>query len=236
MRHPEGRDHGLPAAVDTCHLDVLDRESIRSAVARTLERHGRIDVLVNNAGYGLRGVFETSTQDQIQRQFATNVFGLMDVTREVLPAMRAQKGGTIINVSSIGGRLGAPLYSLYAASKFAVEGFSESLQYELRPCNIRVRLVEPGFIRTEFHGGSLDKSACDIEAYQGIEAAVAIKDEAAASKGAAPAVIARTIFRAATDRGWRLRYAAGYNAGPVLVARRLLPDALFFRLIRAFTT
>jgi NADP-dependent 3-hydroxy acid dehydrogenase YdfG len=129
MRHPEqqGTDLKDRENVDLVHLDVTDPASIREAVKFTLEKHGHIDVLVNNAGYAVEGVFEATTREQARGQFDTNVLGLMDVIREVLPAMREQKGGTIVNVSSIGGRMTFPMYTLYNSSKFAVEGFSESM-------------------------------------------------------------------------------------------------------------
>ncbi|MCY7272160.1 MAG: SDR family oxidoreductase, partial [Phormidesmis sp. CAN_BIN44] len=125
-------------------LDVTDSASITQAVTATLEKFSTIDVLVNNAGYALLGAFEACTPEQIERQFATNVLGLMAVTRAVLPHFREQRSGTIINIASIGGKMAFPLYSLYHSTKWAVEGFSESLQYELEPFNIRVRVIEPG--------------------------------------------------------------------------------------------
>ena len=139
-------------------LDVTDRDSIRLVLDEAIERFGRIDAVVNNAGYGLVGPFEASTHEQVERQFATNVFGLMNVVREILPHMRESGGGTILNVSSVGGRITFPLYSVYHATKWAVEGFSESLQFELRQFNIHMKIVEPGPIRTEFYDRSYDRS------------------------------------------------------------------------------
>jgi NAD(P)-dependent dehydrogenase (short-subunit alcohol dehydrogenase family) len=129
MRNPDKRrtplhEKGLP---DLVHLDVMDEKSIRDAVAYAVKKHGRIDVLVNNAGYAMYGLFEAATKEQAARQFETNIFGLMAVTREVLPHFRKQKDGVLINIASMGGRIGFPLYSIYNASKWAVEGFSESL-------------------------------------------------------------------------------------------------------------
>ena len=132
MRTPEkSEDLQKIADVETFRLDVTDVDSIKSAIDGTLEKFGRIDAVVNNAGYGLVGAFEAATQEQIEKQFQTNVFGLMNVCREILPYFREQKRGTIVNVASVGGRITFPLYSLYHATKWAVEGFSESLQYEL---------------------------------------------------------------------------------------------------------
>jgi NAD(P)-dependent dehydrogenase (short-subunit alcohol dehydrogenase family) len=131
-------------------LDVTREEQSRAAVEAALRRFGRIDVLVNNAGYGHLGVFEESTDDDVRRQFATNVFGLMSVTRAVLPAMRAQRAGRIINISSLAGIRGGFGASLYCSSKFAVEGFTQSLAPEVAPFGVHVTAVSPGYIRTDF--------------------------------------------------------------------------------------
>jgi len=131
-------------------LDVTDQAQALATVDAAVERFGRIDVLVNNAGYALVGMFEECTPEAIERQYATNVFGLMHVTRAVLPVMRRQRSGRILNVTSVGGLVGAPWWSAYCSTKFAVEGFSESLAQELAPLGIRVTLVEPGAFRTDF--------------------------------------------------------------------------------------
>jgi len=136
-------------------LDVTDPASIAAAVDAASAHFGRIDVLVNNAGYGHLGIFEESTPEEVREQFNTNVFGLMEVTRAVLPVMRRQRAGHIINISSIGGLTGFASCTLYGSSKFAVEGFSENLQFDLAPFGIHVTVVEPGFFRTDF----LDQSS-----------------------------------------------------------------------------
>lgn len=155
MRSPDKADD-LKKIVDIeCfRLDVTDIESIKSAISATLYKFGRIDVVVNNAGYGLIGPFEAATPEQVERQFQTNVFGLMNVCREILPYFREQKRGHIVNIASVAGRITFPAYSLYHATKWAVEGFSESLQYELEQFNIRVKIIEPGPIKTDFYGRS----------------------------------------------------------------------------------
>ncbi len=156
MRNPEKRrtplhEKGLP---DLVHLDVMDSVSIRAAIQYALDRYQKVDVLVNNAGYAVYGPFEATTRAQAAQQFNTNVFGLMEVTREFLPLFRKQKGGVLINVASMGGRIGFPLYTLYNSTKWAVEGFSEALQYELKPLNIKVKMIEPGVIKTDFYDRS----------------------------------------------------------------------------------
>src|SRR4051794_9413226 len=146
-RDPEAiaASFGRAEAVLALRLDVTGRQEVEAAVAAALERFGRIDVLVNNAGYGHFGMFEESTPEEAERQFATNVFGLFDLTRAVLPAMRRQRAGHVVNISSVAGIRGGPGGSLYCASKHAVEGFSESLAHEVSPFGIRITLVEPGF-------------------------------------------------------------------------------------------
>src|SRR5688572_19797259 len=152
MRTPEkAEDLQNIVDVECIRLDVTDIESIKSAIGATLEKFGRIDAVVNNAGYGVAGPFEATTPEQIEKQFATNVFGTMNVCREILPYFREQKRGHIVNVASVGGRMTFPMWSIYHASKWAVEGFSESLQYELEEFNIRVKIIEPGPIKTDFY-------------------------------------------------------------------------------------
>lgn len=218
----------------TClQLDVTDPNSIQTAVATALQQFSTIDVLVNNAGYALIGPFEACTPEEIERQFATNVFGLMDVTRALLPQMRSQRSGTIVNVASIGGRIAIPLYSPYHATKWAVEGFSESLQYELEPFNIRVKLIEPGPIKTDFYSRSMTfANQPDVTAYDELVEKVKPALEQAGTGGSPPSVTAAVIYKAATDRSSRLRYPAGGNASLILFLRKLLPDALLHSLIR----
>ncbi len=232
MRSPEKATE-LARIVDIAciRLDVTDPDSIREAIAETLERFGRIDVVVNNAGYGLLGAFEAASSEQIERQFETNVLGLMSVCREVLPYFREQKKGMIVNVSSVGGRMTFPVSSLYHATKWAVEGFSESLQYELEPFNIRVKLIEPGPIKTDFYDRSKDLTRKEgLTAYDNfVSRALETMDKGgkAAPDGE---IVAQTVYQAVTDGSRKMRY--GVNTKGILTARRLLPDALFFALIR----
>jgi NAD(P)-dependent dehydrogenase (short-subunit alcohol dehydrogenase family) len=232
MRNPEKRrtplhEKGLP---DLVHLDVMDGESIRAAVEYAVKKYGRIDVLVNNAGYAIYGPFEATTPEQAARQFDTNIFGLMAVTREVLPLFRRQQDGILINVTSMGGRIGFPLYSVYNATKWAVEGFSEAIQHELAPLNIRVKIIEPGVILTDFYERSLDTAdAADLaEAYGGILKRSRLRRESdIRMTGSKPSGVARVIHRAATDGSRRLRYIAGIDARLISILRRILPFAWF---------
>jgi len=215
-------------------LDVTDQQSIQTAVQTAFQHVSTIDVLVNNAGYGLIGAFEACTSDEIQRQFATNVFGLMEMTRALLPHFREQSAGVIINVASIGGRIAIPLYSPYHATKWAVEGFSESLQYELEPFNIRVKIIEPGPIKTDFYTRSATFARQPgLNAYDEFIAKVQPTLDNAADTGAPASVTAKVIYQAATDGSSRLRYPAGGNAGAILFLRKLLPDSLMHTFIRS---
>ncbi len=217
-------------------LDVTDSDSIKAAVAEAIAKFGAIDVLVNNAGYGMLGAFETSTPEQIQRQFNTNVFGLMETTRAVLPHFRDRQSGVIVNVASVGGRVAFPLYSLYHSTKWAVEGFSESLQHELLAFNIRVKIIEPGPIKTDFYDRSAERTSNpDFPEYDALSDRVLAKLNQIGTTGASPNVVAKTIYTASTDNSWKLRYPADPLAKQLLLARKLLPDFLFTKLIRQTT-
>jgi short-subunit dehydrogenase len=232
MRSPEkAPDLGSPERIALIRLDVTDATSIRESIEATLSRFGAVDVVVNNAGFAAVGPFEASTSEEVTRQFATNVFGLMDVTRAWLPHLRERKAGVIVNVASVGGRVAFPLYSLYHATKWAVEGFTESLRYELEPLGLRVKIVEPGPIKTDFYDRSAQPmSRPGLTAYDAFVAKVMPKLEAAGHGGATPESVARVIFRASTDGNRRLRYSA--NSAAILAMRRLLPDSLFAALVR----
>ena len=155
QRNPENElDFKKLPNVKLYALDVTNLDSIQQAIVQASRDFGKIDVVVNNAGYGVDGAFEAMSDDIIEKQFNTNVFGLMRVTREAIKAMRPSGGGTIIQISSMGGKITFPLYSIYHATKFAVEGFTESLHYELAQFNIKMKLIEPGPIVTDFYGRS----------------------------------------------------------------------------------
>lgn len=214
-------------------LDVNDRASIESALAKAKKKFGQIDVLVNNAGYGLMGAFETLNAEQIRRQFDTNVFGMMEVTRAVLPHFRQRNAGLLINVASMVGRVPLPLYSVYNSSKFAVEGFTEGLSYELEPFNVQVKLIEPGSVKTDFFGRSSDRAnMTGVTAYEAYSAEqFAVMDGIGAS-GSTSEEAARVIFRAASDGSKRLRYSVGLDAMAIMAARNLLPDGVFRAMIK----
>jgi len=232
MRVPENSaDLQKIADIECFRLDVTDVDSIKTAIAGTLERFGRIDAVVNNAGYGLVGAFEAATEEQIEKQFQTNVFGLMNVCREILPIFRKQKRGTIVNVASVGGRITFPLYSLYHATKWAVEGFSESLQYEVEQFGIRVKIIEPGPIKTDFYDRSQELTRREgLTAYDSLIERAMPNMQKAGADAPEGSVVAQTIYEAVTDGTSKMRY--GVNTKGILSARKLLPDNLFFKLVK----
>jgi NAD(P)-dependent dehydrogenase (short-subunit alcohol dehydrogenase family) len=214
-------------------LDVTKVETIQAAIDRAIGQFGSIDVIVNNAGYALIGAFEACDLADIRGQFETNVFGLMSVTQAILPHFRHRQQGVLINVASVGGRVTFPLYSPYHATKWAVDGFSESLQYELRQLNIKVKIIEPGAIKTDFYTRSLSiAKRAGLTAYDRYIEQVLPQLDRAGSQGSPSEVTAKVIYQAATDGTWKLRYPAGGNAGLLLAMRKLLPDAWFTALIR----
>lgn len=168
-RHPESVTSAFPDAGDrllAVWLDLRNERQIASVVVEAIDRFGRIDVLVNNAGHGLTGAVEEATDSEVQGVYETNVFGLLRVTRAVLPHMRRQKSGQIVNLSSIGGLVGLPGWGIYNSTKFAVEGLSEALAVELAPLGIGVTIVEPGPFRTDFLGSSLAAAARVLPDYK----------------------------------------------------------------------
>jgi len=215
-------------------LDVQDTESIHSAIDAGLAKFGRIDALVNNAGYGAFGPLEATPLDKIRRQFDVNVLGLLATTQAILPHFRTNRSGTIVNVSSLGGRIAFPLGTLYHGTKFAVEGLSEALHYELAPLGIRVKIIEPGGMKTDFGGRSLDLSNDpELREYQPLVQAVINILGPMVAAGSAPEVIAEIIYGATTDGTDQLRYEAGADAVQFLAGRRAADDATFFAGIKA---
>jgi NAD(P)-dependent dehydrogenase (short-subunit alcohol dehydrogenase family) len=238
MRTPAaGADLARLANVLVVRLDVQDQASIEQAVAAGIERFGKIDVLVNNAGFSLFGVFESISREKIQEQFDVNLFGVMDVTRAVLPHFRQNKAGVILNVSSGAGVFGLPMISLYNASKFALEGFSESLSYELLSQNIVVKIVEPGgVITTEFGARMMSEMSnasapADYEAF--IDGTNKVFDGLRSARLATSEDVAGVIFEAASDGSDRLRYVATKDIEPLVKARRETSEAEYIAMMRS---
>lgn len=226
------------APVEVFQLDATDPASIARVLSAVNSSCGPLYGLVNNAGIQLRGYFEDLGDDEIRRVFEVNVFGTMAVTRAVLSQMRAARQGRIVITTSIGGRIGSLGLSAYCASKFALEGFGESLNQELAPLSIHVALVEPAIVRTEIWAanrnvarGARDRHSPYFDWFSQFER---LTDWAVRSSPTSSVDVAAAIHRALTDRQPRLRYTVGRRAGAVLALRRILPDALFKRLYFAW--
>lgn len=194
-------------------LDVLDLDSIDNAIQKGIQKFGKIDVLLNNAGYGAYGPLESFPRERVLKQFNTNVIGLLDVTRAILPHFRQNKNGTIINISSMGGKMTFPLGSLYHGTKFAVEGISESLRYEVEQFGCKVKIVEPGAIATDFAGRSFDFNHDEkLKEYNDIVTKVTTVFPTMIKKASKTDVVTKVIYEAATDGKNKLRYMAGKDA------------------------
>ncbi len=211
-------------------LDVTGDESVAAVVEAVIARFGRIDVLVNNAGMGLNGASEENSIAQSQRLFDINVFGVMRMTNAVLPHMRAQRSGRIVNISSIFGLMPAPFMAAYSATKFAVEGYSESVDHEVREDNIRVVLVEPGGTRTGFDDNTAEPDN-PLPAYDHRRRRSNQVVAEQVNNGDDPEVVAKAIVAAATDTSPKLRYPAG-SARRLSALRRFAPRAAFDRQLR----
>jgi len=219
-------DLGDPDNVLVTQMDVTDPTSIERAIKAGLDRFGELDVLVNNAGFGQYGVFEGVSQDRIQRNFDVNVFGVMNVMRAVIPIFRKQKDGMILNISSVGGLIGLPGISTYLSTKFALEGFTESVSYELASQNIVVKMVEPGGGATDFHSraGTENMGAGGIPSYEPFIARTNAVMANIGTRMATPERIAEVVYGAVTDGTKRLRYLAGDDVKHFVDARRKLSD------------
>lgn len=223
------RDHG----VELIEMDVADDASMVAGVKQILDKERRIDVLVNNAGYGSYGALEDVPLEEARYQFEVNIFGLARLTQLVLPAMRAQRSGRIINISSIGGSIGEPHGAWYHATKFAVEGLSDSLRMELKQFGIDVVVIKPGAILTEWNGIAREKlmQVSGHTAYKDLAHRHVNMLANADKRGASPKVVAKTIVRSALARRPRTRYATGGGAKLILFMRGILSDRMFDRLM-----
>lgn len=222
------------AGAKVLSLDVCDDASMVTAVEHILNESGRIDVLLNNAGYGAYGALEDVPMSEARRQVEVNLFGLARLIQLVLPAMRAQQSGRILNVSSIGGKIHEPFGTWYHATKFAVEGLSDCLRMELAPFGIDVVVIEPGAIKTEWAGIAAQSmlDASGNTAYRSGALAHAAMFAGAEQNSSDPKLIADVVLRAVQARRPRTRYAAGMGAKPILFLRWLLSDRAFDGFMR----
>jgi NAD(P)-dependent dehydrogenase (short-subunit alcohol dehydrogenase family) len=226
---------GTPASASSFEmlpLDVTSDASVEALVKEVVRREGRIDLLVNNAGFGVApGGAEESSIEQARAIFETNFFGLIRVTRAVLPHMREQRSGRIINMSSVLGFLPMPYGALYAATKHAVEGYSESLDHELRTRGIRVCVIEPAYTRTPFDANFLEPDA-KLDAYRDVRAAVNRRVKEVMATAEEPGVVAEVVLKAASATHPKLRYTAGALAGRLRLLRTYAPAGLMDAGIR----
>ena len=224
---------GLPLQV--IQLDVNDDASIRNSIKRIERENERIDVLVNNAGYGLVGAFEDLSVEEIKSQFETNIFGVIRLTQQVLPIMRKQKSGKIVNVSSGAGRIGFPGMSAYVSSKFALEGLSESMSYELEPFGIKVVIIEPGVIRTNFKKNSvMSKKSLDnssISPYSSIIQKIDSSISSIIEHATPPEEVAKAILHAITSNNPKLRYLVGNDMIMMAETKKSMSDEDFRKMM-----
>src|SRR5438067_11296524 len=221
----------LPEHVERVVLDVRDPASIDAGVREVLEKAGRIDLLVNNAGGSVMGAIEETSLEQARDLFDVNFFGAARLTQAVLPAMRAQKSGRIVFISSVVGFLPAPFMGFYAASKHALEGLAESLDHETRTLGIRAALVEPGFMRTNIGENRLLPGSV-VDAYAAARDRAGESIRTRVSAGEDPSVVAQAVLEAATAEKPRLRYPVGKGAGLLARLRRYLPESIFDGALR----
>jgi len=216
-------------------LDVQDEISIKTAVQKGIEKFGKIDALLNNAGFAVMGVFETATEEQIQNQFDVNVFGMMRTTKAILPFMRTNGKGVIVNISSVAGRVGLPFASIYESSKFAVEGFSEALNFELGNFGIKVKIIEPGSSQTNF-GNARKTTNNEITDYNPFLANFFgnYPKKTGHCKTATPQEVAETIYNAVTDNSNKLRYIIGEDCRFFVDAKDKNSEEDFIKSIQTF--
>lgn len=219
--------------VSVYQLDVSDTTSINNAAQQIFSDFGTVDALVNNAGYGSYGILEATSEEKIRRQFDVNVIGMLLVTKAFLPNMRENGAGVIVNISSVGGKITFPLGTLYHGSKFAVEGMSEALSYELSTIGIKVKIIEPGGIKSNFGTTSFDMNVeGSPDEYRPLVDKFVAGVQASAGGGAEPGVIAQVIYAAVTDGSDQLRYTAGPEAEQTIDTREKLSDAEYIAMMK----
>ena len=213
--------------------DVTEPESIKKAINEGIEAFGGIDVLVNNAGIYTTNPLETTSEEEVHRIINTNIIGTINTTKLIIPHFRNKKGGTIINISSVAGRSTFPFQSIYHTSKWAIEGFSEGLQYELEKLNIKIKIIEPGMVKTNLYKSTQSISPNNHPEYykksfQNWHSYLLENHK----KGFNPIITAKTIYKAATDENFKLRYPSGSDTKTIFLLRKILPQRLFHLIIK----
>lgn len=211
-------------------LDVTKETSVKDAIESIAAQTTRIDILVNNAGYGLVGAFEDLQMEEIKDQFETNLFGLIRTTQAVLPIMTKQRSGTIVNISSGAGRFGFPGGSVYVSTKFAVEGLSESISYELESFGIKVILIEPGFVKTNFQQAMIRSQDSNSPYSQMMQKSAAVSNQLFQS-GSAPELVAKVVLEAINTPNPNLRYLVGKDVEEWVKSKESMTDAEFHNLM-----
>ena len=219
------------AGIEYLACDVTDNESVTTVVGQVVSTSGRIDLLVNNAGVGLIAGAEESSLEQAKALFDVNLFGVIRLTQAVLPTMRRQRAGRIVNISSVMGLIPAPFMALYAASKHALEGYSESLDHEVRGSGIRVVLVEPAYTRTSFEG-NVYQADQQLDVYESARTNAEGVMRDAMKMADSPVLVASAVVKASTEASPHRRYAAGRTARQVSLLRRFVPESAFDRSLR----
>lgn len=235
MRSPE-KESELHALENTLvlELDVCKKDSIKKAIESGIEHFGSIDVLVNNAGFGNFGIFEADSEELMRNIFEVNVFGLMNTTKAILPHFRKQKSGQIINISSIVGRVGFPLQALYHSTKFAVEGFSESIRHELEAVGVKINLIEPGGYNTKFLENIARSDASDFPEYNEVVGKYFDAIKTLLENIGDPSEVAEKIYEVASSKNPSFRNHVGVDSEQLSEARKNLSDADMYKTMKEF--
>jgi NAD(P)-dependent dehydrogenase (short-subunit alcohol dehydrogenase family) len=243
MRSPEKdtsikvavQNEGIPIRV--VQLDVTDDNSMKNAIDHIISEAGRIDVLINNAGYGLGGALEDLSMEEIKSQYETNLFGQIRVIHAIIPTMRKQRSGRILNISSGNGIFGFPGISAYVSTKFAIEGLSESIAYELEPFGIKVILIEPGFVLTNFRNSMMiaKKAQDPASPYSAMMQEIMANVSRLAKNASSTELVANIILDAASNPSPRLRYLAGKDVEFWAAGKKNMDELEFFNMIKGLT-
>jgi short-subunit dehydrogenase len=233
MRTPDkSKDLALIPNIYIQKMDVTDPNSIQSVINFGVEKFGKIDILINNAGIGVLGAFETTDEDLIRKQFETNVFGVMNTIKNILPHFRKNRSGMIINISSGVGIIPIPVQSVYDATKFTIEGFSESLYYELEALGVSVKIVQPGATKSNFFQSVVITDTTNYPDYQNYQKKVIDNVVKSNNSGLDPTSVAAVIYKAATDGRNKLRYTAGKDVSLFSKVRWILPANIFMKIVK----